>query len=263
VQFTFDPMTLNPGEEILIVANETLFRERYGSGLRIAGQYAQRLDNSGEKLAMQLPPPFDANILTFEFKDTWQTTTDGLGKSLIVANSGLNAGLWGDKDTWSYSASPFGDPDSFSIAPPDHFIPWLTYYSLSSVDEDTDRDGMKPATEYGLGSNPKDAGPTNGAPIAPAVEITSEGELRLHFEAPFNPAVAQSHGPADLGYVVEASTNLVSWQPIATKLPTANWSGTSTVTLGTVANGLLPVTVSVAAPLGDIRFLRLRTSVLQ
>jgi hypothetical protein len=263
IQFTFDPMTLNPGEEILVVANETLFKERYGSGLKIAGHYTGRLDNSGETLAMQLPPPFDANVLTFEYKDTWQTTSDGLGKSLIVVNSGLNAGLWGDKDTWSYSASPFGDPDSFSIAPPDHFIPWLTYYSLSSVDEDTDRDGMKPATEYGLGSNPKDAGPANGAPVAPSIERSPDGGLRLLFEAPFNPAVAQNHGPADLAYVVEASTNLTTWQPVATKLPNANWSGTSTVTVGAPTNGLVPVTVSLSAPLGDVRFLRLRTTVLQ
>ena len=263
IDFTFDSLTMNSGDSVVVAANPDVFRTRYGSKPRVLGPYGGKLDNSGETLAIQLPPPFDANILTFGFKDSWQVTSDGLGKSLVVTNSSLSAGLWGDKDTWTYSASPFGDPDAVTIAPPDHFVPWLAHFGLSSADADFDTDGLKAIQEYGLGSNPTGGQAGNGALVAPSIEITPEGALKLRFEAPHNPAVVQAHGPADLTYIVEASSDLVTWTMIAMKTPASSWSGSATAEVGMADGGLVPVTIVQPTPLGQIRFLRLRTTLLQ
>ncbi|RYD60897.1 MAG: hypothetical protein EOP84_36380, partial [Verrucomicrobiaceae bacterium] len=141
VDFRFGAQVLGPGQNLVLAANASRFTERYGNVPRLAGTYGGRLDNGGETLALQLPPPFDANILTFAFQDTWQKTTDGRGKSLVVINPLTRASTWGNKDAWTYSPSRDGDPDGVSLFPPDHFNDWQSFFGVASSD-DADGDGL-------------------------------------------------------------------------------------------------------------------------
>ena len=100
ITFTFTaPTTLNAGASIVVVKHLAKFRSRYGNAPTVAGTYTGNLDNSGEPVAIQLPPPFDANILTFSYGDTWRLSADGGGTALTTLAGITNASLWGDKDT--------------------------------------------------------------------------------------------------------------------------------------------------------------------
>lgn len=53
-------------------------------GCRVAGQFAGKLANEGERITVKLPAPFDADIQSFVFEDDWYPETDGAGYSLAV-----------------------------------------------------------------------------------------------------------------------------------------------------------------------------------
>jgi len=66
---------LAPGAFVLVVKNITAFESRYGSGLShlIAGEYAGRLSNGGEKIV--LIDFWEGTILEFEYSDDWYART--------------------------------------------------------------------------------------------------------------------------------------------------------------------------------------------
>jgi hypothetical protein len=99
----------------------------------------------------------------------------------------------------------------------------------------------------------------NGAAGLPRASLGADGHLDLQFQILENLGAAQLHGPSDLTYEVEASNDLTTWEVIATKSFSANWSGPATVTLGNPTGGLMPVTVHDTTGSGR-RFLRLRAS---
>ncbi len=148
-----------------------------------------------------------------------------------------------------------------------------TYYPdhgpLSAPDEDGDGDSLNNLLEYALGSSPTIVTGTNGIGALPQGALFSStsplliDRIALQFSLP-EPA------PADLRYVVEASSTLSSsWTPLATKIGTGAWTwnggSTSRIILGSASGGKIPVTVgdSKAAGAAPARFLRLRTFVNQ
>lgn len=256
IDFTFPTFTLNPGQNVLVVKNLTKFLQRYGSGPNVGGVYGGQLDNSGEGLALQLPPPFDANVLTFTFNDTWQVNTDGKSKSLVVVDPLASAGDWGDGDTWVESDSPYGDPDGHAIAAPDHLAPWLGYYSVPSAVDDSDHDGMSAELEFAIGTHPGTA--SNSSSPWPALAL--DRVLEFHFTLPENLTVTQNQGQPGVIYAVQACDDLAGWTTIATKTATTTWAGAATVSVGAPVNGFIPVMVRDIAPAGASRFMRLQVS---
>lgn len=88
VQFTFGNVTLAPLERIVVVRNLAAFENRYGNGVRIAGEYGHatnpaldsQLANSGEEL--ELVDALGVSVLRFTYRDDWHPTTDGEGAAL-------------------------------------------------------------------------------------------------------------------------------------------------------------------------------------
>ncbi|MCH8921714.1 MAG: lamin tail domain-containing protein, partial [Planctomycetes bacterium] len=129
VDFDFsggDVTSLDPGEFVLVVRNESAFESRYGLGLPIAGEYlasGDNLDNKGEKI--ELADAFDQTIVEFSFKDGWYGVTDGRGFSLTrrdpgdaAANLGEAAADLGELAAWRPSSVLHGTPgadDSFLV----------------------------------------------------------------------------------------------------------------------------------------------------
>ncbi|HNS21940.1 MAG TPA: lamin tail domain-containing protein [Sedimentisphaerales bacterium] len=86
-----DDTSLGPGRFVLVVANEQAFLSRYGTALSglIAGKYAGRLANEGERVS--LVDRWNGTIAEFEYGDGrgWPPAADGGGHSLVPLDSAL------------------------------------------------------------------------------------------------------------------------------------------------------------------------------
>lgn len=109
VDFTFPRVELAPGEYVLVVEDATAFEARYGGGFNIAGQYAGRLSNGGERLVLR--DAAGQTICDFEFQDDWYDLTDGLGFSLTVRDPArADPETLSSKDAWRASVNAGGSP---------------------------------------------------------------------------------------------------------------------------------------------------------
>ncbi|MEM7230977.1 MAG: CotH kinase family protein, partial [Planctomycetota bacterium] len=107
--------SLGAGEYAVIVSNLSAFEARYGPSAEfsVAGQYRGRLNNAGEVLRLQYGA--DVVVLNFEFDDMWYPETDGLGRSLVVADPAQEIGLFGTKEGWTGSRGILGSPGSQDV----------------------------------------------------------------------------------------------------------------------------------------------------
>ena len=109
INFTFPSVELAPGEYVVVVQDIEAFETRYGTQINIAGQYAGRLANNGERI--RLENAIGQTILDFSYKDGWYDGTDGQGFSLVIIDP-LNPDptSWDDKDSWRASIYTGGSP---------------------------------------------------------------------------------------------------------------------------------------------------------
>ncbi len=109
IEFTFPSIAMAPGGYLLVVKDVEAFEGKYGQGFSIAGQYAESLDNAGERIVLR-----DAAgrvIHDFHFDDDWYAATDGRGSSLVVRDPAeADPGALSDKDAWRPSPDYDGSP---------------------------------------------------------------------------------------------------------------------------------------------------------
>lgn len=110
IQFTFGPMILGAGECVVVVDNLAAFRQRYGTGPLVAGEYSGRLSNGGEDIVLKLAAPLEAAIMRFAYEDDWYPTTDGGGQSLAIEDMTVSAVSWNDSENWYPSPPTPGSP---------------------------------------------------------------------------------------------------------------------------------------------------------
>ncbi|MEO8351933.1 MAG: lamin tail domain-containing protein, partial [Chthoniobacteraceae bacterium] len=257
ISYVFPSRILNPGETILLVHNEQLFRARYGAGPVIDGVFTGSLDNAGEKLALQLPPPFDANIMNFTYNDGWYPPTDGGGFSLVVVDPLASAGLWGDHNTWMASTELGGSPGGAALRT-DTFSGWSGLMGVNDPLDDGDKDGVFGIIEFGLDMDPNDPNGLDGAAGVPAYSVNASGHGQLQFGVPANPAAAQGHGRLQVNYAVQARDLEGDWETIAAKTFTTAWAGTGAITVGAPVGGRVPITVGDPGPSDAPRLMRLQ-----
>ena len=118
IDFTFSNIELAPGGFVVVVENIDAFEAQYGANINIAGQYAGKLNNNGERI--RLEDAIGQTILDFSYGDGWRSITDGEGFSLTKidpANQDTNS--WDEKDSWRASAYITGSPgyDDSGIIP--------------------------------------------------------------------------------------------------------------------------------------------------
>jgi hypothetical protein len=109
ITFTFPALTLQPGECVVVVANQSTFRSTYGTTPKTAGQYQGNLSDSGEKIVLLLPS-LDVAILRFEYSNTWYSATDGGGKSLAIQDPAAAPVTWNDAENWRAADPTPGKP---------------------------------------------------------------------------------------------------------------------------------------------------------
>ncbi|HLU48420.1 MAG TPA: lamin tail domain-containing protein, partial [Planctomycetota bacterium] len=110
VRFVFGPgEPLAPGAYVVVVKNLDAFEDRYGSGgIRIAGEYEGRLDNSGEDLS--LFGPLREPVLSFAYSEDWYPAADGDGASIVILDPFDDLSLWGEPSAWAESTVVLGTP---------------------------------------------------------------------------------------------------------------------------------------------------------
>ena len=116
IEFVFPQMTLDPGQFTVVVTDQGIFENRYGTQINVAGVYTGKLDNGGEKIVLKLAEPLDAAILRFEYKDGWYPTTDGDGHSLVKNDLSGSLKSWQDAESWRPSYAAGGTPGADDIA---------------------------------------------------------------------------------------------------------------------------------------------------
>ena len=192
VDFTFDNSTvLAPGERAVVVENQAAFEQRYGTSVRVLGQWTGRLSNGGETLT--LTDSAGSVIQSFAFQDgddpgeeAWPTSPDGGGPSLVVVDT---AGNYEDGNNWRASSTIHGTPgaDESPALPGDynfdHVVDQLdravwraTFGSSSDLRADGNGDGRVDIADYTVWRDNLGASSLAAAAIAPAIGDEGTGE---------------------------------------------------------------------------------------
>jgi hypothetical protein len=202
---------LNPGANVLVVANLKAFQLRYGLACEtpVAGEYTGKFSNGGEQV--QLTAANNDVIRDFVYGDKvpWPVAADGKGPSLLVVGVESNPDL-SNPSNWTVSACPGGLP--CGNAPSQTYDVWRSLYwsgvdatnnFVSGPNADPDGDGLINFVEYALGLDPRHA--SQAPQVIPALEVDSAG----------------SHLTLQLRVLPGASDALFSWE-ISQDLQ--NWS---------------------------------------
>ncbi len=99
---------LAPGERVLVVANASAFFSRYPEVAEIAGEYAGRLADGGERLT--LVGPVGEPIFSIDYRSSWSRLADGPGFSLVAVAETIEDGGVNDPAFWRPGAQPGGTP---------------------------------------------------------------------------------------------------------------------------------------------------------
>jgi len=119
IDFVFPEMTLEAGEYVVVPRDLSEFEDCYGTGLNAIDGYDfdgnRKLPNSGADILLQMPDPYDAAILRFEYDDDWYTPTDGDGPSLhlrdyVLPDHRAHRATWRDEKAWRPSQVDGGSP---------------------------------------------------------------------------------------------------------------------------------------------------------
>ncbi|MGI8602423.1 MAG: lamin tail domain-containing protein [Verrucomicrobiales bacterium] len=179
--FTFGNETLAPGELIVLTQNVAAFQAKYGTGVRLAGQWAAGgLNNAGERITVRDPLGNPIHDFVFDDDPPWPLSADGQGPSLEVID--VN-GEYGEGQNWRASSEPAGSP------------------GVPGAGADSDGDGTPDSVEAMFGTDPND--PNSRANVTSS--ITTQGQIGLSW-----PTVAGRN------YRVDRSLNLVDWFPLQT-----------------------------------------------
>ncbi|MCP4194265.1 MAG: hypothetical protein GY768_26950 [Planctomycetaceae bacterium] len=113
ISYRFPQFELAGHEEAVLVRNTAAFQHRYGTAVRIIGEYgatpdASRLSNGGETI--QLLDSSGQTIQEFNYDDAWYPSTDGGGYSLTIRDATGPFERWNQSEGWRPSVGRGGSP---------------------------------------------------------------------------------------------------------------------------------------------------------
>lgn len=110
--YTFaDGTMLAPGAYLVVCKDRTAFVAQYGPAVPLAdGVFTGSLDNAGETISLQTPPPYALNILSFAYKTDWFTDPTSDHSFAVARPSATLARDWSEKETWQLSVASLGSP---------------------------------------------------------------------------------------------------------------------------------------------------------
>jgi len=193
VEFKFEPTTIiRANERLVIAANRQAFETRY-PGIEIAGDYSNRLDNSGEWITLVDESGTIIDSFRYNDKSPWPKLPDGKGPSLFLKEPNALTDT-SDGINWSASMTGGGSPTSADA---------MNFFGDPTAD--ADEDGTIAIMEYALGLS--DFIPSyDQFPKANIVNI--EGQNYLNFDFRKNPKAA------NISYHIETSTDMKLWEDL-------------------------------------------------
>lgn len=191
IDFEFSAGTLlAPGEHILVVLDTAAFQAKYGPGINIAGTFANatKLSNGGETIRLESPSGILIQEVTYDDANTWPSTADGNGPSLVLIDPSTNPDH-ALSSNWRTSTVAGGSP---GIIDPSGFV--------GDPEADLDNDGFTAFAEYSMGTNDTTPGDALGLTT---FTITTDGHWQFTFPISVNAEGITS--------IFEYSTNLETW----------------------------------------------------
>lgn len=225
IDYTFSgssPVTMQPGERLIVTRSLSVFTATYGSGVPAGTQVFQwtagGLSNSGESVQLSKPGGLDNQLVrqyvrvdrvNYLDEVPWPSSADGGGPGL----ERVNVYAYGnDFANWSAAVA---SPGAVQVL--ESFALWASGESLpTGLDgayDDADGDGLANVMEYALGTSPNNATPSDYV----ALETSATGTI-IEYAVP---AIRD-----DLLYGIEVSTTLESgsWSSLAAAFQSENSS---------------------------------------
>ena len=132
----------------------------------MAGEYAGRLSNDGERLLIKNSNTNDIVDLTYNDQIPWPTAADGTGPSLVLTGETAN-----DPLNWKENAMNGGRPGYPDATVSSKFNEWKETNQITDNLGDNDADGLINLIEYAFNTNPNIAEPL----ASPSAKVTSVG----------------------------------------------------------------------------------------
>jgi hypothetical protein len=219
VEFTFSNTVLVAGQRVVVVGNRAAFESRYGAGLNVAGEYAGRLGNGGDRLV--LTGGLGEPILDFTYDNRWYPITDGAGFSLVIADLNVAPHQCSRKTSWRPSRTVDGSPGRLDPPPP--LFPQVVISEALSHTDAPDVDAIElqnlSHTEADIGgwfltddfATPKKYRIAEGTTIAPGgFRVFTEYDFNLPTQA-LQPFALDSAGDSAYVFSGDAATNLTGY----------------------------------------------------
>ena len=257
IEFTFPAgFTLASGARCLVVASETAFETRYGTGLPIAGEFQGNLDNGGERLRIE--DPVGEEVLDFTYDDDWFPVPVGQYRSFVTRTTAPAYDDYADPTTWALSDAQNGTPNGGDTSNSrvfegwrwDHFtlaeIPTLlTPNTPGALTADPDGDGMNNFSEFAFGRNPRLADHPGALTVGGRTTDAGSDYLCVTFR--------RAKNALDITYNIEANSDLAN---------AAGWTNVGVLVTATdLGNGIEEVCYRDNTPMGATpRYMRVRAA---
>ncbi|MEC7862886.1 MAG: lamin tail domain-containing protein, partial [Verrucomicrobiota bacterium] len=191
VEFKFEPTTIiRANQRLVIAANRLAFETRY-PGIEIAGDYSNRLDNSGEWITLIDKDGTIIDSFRYNDKSPWPELADGEGPSLYLPDPSKLPDT-SNAENWSASMTGGGNPTSADA---------MNFFGDPTAD--ADEDGTIAIMEYALGLSDF----ISSYDQFPKVKIINiRGQNYLNFNFRKNPKTTS------ISYHIETSTDMKSWE---------------------------------------------------
>ncbi|MFT5856591.1 MAG: hypothetical protein ACI8XO_003845 [Verrucomicrobiales bacterium] len=194
-------------------------------GLNVIGTFTGSLNNGGEQLTLR--DASGENILSFNYDGDWFPPANAGGYSIDILDDTADWSSWDLQSRWALSCEIGGSPGVANPEPHSNaYGAWGAQFftaaeladpMVSGALADASGDGIANLVKYALGLDPKIASQSGLPTVA-----TSEDKLTIAFQ--------RLQKAADLTLVVEVSTDLLSWNLVATEISSSdNDDGTEDV----------------------------------
>ncbi|MEE3177612.1 MAG: hypothetical protein VX269_09685, partial [Verrucomicrobiota bacterium] len=181
---------IKSNERLVIAANRLAFETRY-PGIEIAGDYSNRLDNSGEWITLADGSGSIIDSFRYNDKNPWPELADGEGPSLYLPDPSKLPDT-SNAENWSASMTGGGNPTSADA---------MNFFGDPTAD--ADEDGTIAIMEYALGLSDF----ISSYDQFPKVKIINiGGQNYLNFNFRKNPKTTS------ISYHIETSTDMKSWE---------------------------------------------------
>jgi hypothetical protein len=257
VTFVFPAgFTLASGARCLVVASQTAFEIRYGSGHPIAGEFEGNLDNGGEVLRIE--DPAGEEVLDFTYDDDWFPVPSGQYRSFVTRATAPDYTSYNAPTTWALSSQQNGTPNGGDTQNSRVFEGWRwDHFTLAEVPTalnpntagallaDPDGDGMNNFTEFAFGRQPRNADQPGSLAVGGRTNVSGSDHLCVTFR--------RAKSALDVTYFVEVTSDLSN---------PASWTNTGVLVSATdLGNGTEEVCFRDPNPIGSTpRYMRVRAS---